>query len=124
MEYEFTHDIATGGAKANFSLEHQLIGPWLETEVGSNIESLTEVLQGVESVEQGKQQELTIVGKEYSLTLTKNDAIVQLNALVNGSAQLPEELAVDTDAFEQQGANCGIDDFRSILLSWAQFTKK
>jgi len=32
MEYEFTHDATTGQAKARFSLEHEVVGPWLEVE--------------------------------------------------------------------------------------------
>ena len=34
MEYEFINDPTTRYAKAKFSFEHEVFGPWLEVEVG------------------------------------------------------------------------------------------
>ncbi|GLX77759.1 UPF0231 protein [Thalassotalea insulae] len=124
MEYEFIHDAITGNAKAQFSLEHQIIGPWLETEIGDNTEKLTELLTALEQVSSGKTQELLITGREYSVILSQDDIQVQVNALLNGECQLPEELQSDELQFDALDSSaCGIEDFRSILLSWAKFTK-
>ncbi len=124
MEYEFIHDAITGNAKAQFSLEHQIIGPWLEIEIGNNTEKLTELLTAIDQVASGKVQELLIPGHEYSVSLSRDDIQIQANALLNGECQLPEELQSDELNFDALDSSaCGLDDFRNLLLSWAKFTK-
>lgn len=124
MEYEFIHDGITGQAKAKFSLEHQLLGPWLETEIGQDIEKLTQVLQALDDVEASDNQERQIVGQEYSLMINHDDVVVNMNAMLNGEVVMPDELSSDTLSFDHaEGMSCGVDDFRELLLSWAKFTK-
>ncbi|MCO4799632.1 MAG: YacL family protein [Colwelliaceae bacterium] len=123
MEYEFIHDAVTGSAKAKFSLEHQVIGPWLEIEVGQSTEKLSLILNAINQIESGKSQEKTIAGHEYSLVLSYGDVNIQANAF-NGDAILPEGLAEDGINFDSHdSSSCGMDDFRTLLLSWAKFTK-
>ncbi len=123
MEYEFIHDAVTGNAIAKFSFEHQVIGPWLEVEVGNCAEKLTKVLTAIEQVSTGQSQEELITGQEYTLVLSREDAQVQVNALLNGEASLPEELQDDNMNFDMQDySTCGVDDFRTLLLSWARFS--
>lgn len=124
MEYEFIHDAVTGGAKAKFSLEHQIIGPWLEIELGQSMEKLEEVLTAIDGIESGKWQERLITGHEYSLVVSHDDVHIQANALLNGEEKLPEEFSEDGMNFDgQDSSSCGVDDFRTLLLSWAKFTK-
>ncbi|MDG1751306.1 MAG: YacL family protein [Thalassotalea sp.] len=124
MEYEFIHDVVTGGAKAKFSLEHQIIGPWLEIELGQSTEKLAEILTAIDHIESGKWQEKLITGHEYSLVVSHDDVHIQANALLNGEAILPEEFSEDGMNFDgQDSSSCGVDDFRALLLSWAKFTK-
>ncbi len=124
MEYEFIHDATTGNAKAKFSFEHQIIGPWLEIEVGHDTAKLTEILTAIDEIESGKLQEALITGHEYSVLLDRQDVQIQANALLNGEIQLPEELSSDELNFDSQDASiCGVEDFRALLLSWAKFTK-
>ncbi|WP_206484999.1 YacL family protein [Thalassotalea sp. G2M2-11] len=123
MEYEFIHDTVTGYAKAKFSFEHQIIGPWLELEVGNNTEKLTELLTVIDQVESGAIQEKVITGCEYSVVLSRDDIKIQANALLNGESQLPDELQSDELHFDSQDSSeCGLNDFRTLLLSWAKFT--
>lgn len=125
MEYEFIHDPTTGNAKAKFSLEHEVIGPWLEVEIGHNTEKMTELLTAISSVESGKKTELTLTGHEYSIYLSRGDVTVQTNASMNdnGAEALPESLLGEDIDFDQNDiSSCGIDDFRQLLLSWARFT--
>ncbi len=122
MEYEFMHDPITGNAKAKFSLEHEVIGPWLEVEVGQSTEKMTALLMAISTVDSGKQTELMITGHEYSIYLSRSDVTVQTNASMNGAETLPEHLLAEHIDFDQNDvSNCGIDDFRQLLLSWARF---
>ena len=125
MEYEFRHDPISGQAKAMFSLEQQMIGPWLETEVGGNADMLSALLVAIEKIEHQHQHEITVTGREYSVTLTEDDAFIQPNTNLNGMDDLPEELAAQDLQIESDTVSaCGLDDFRQILLSWAKFTNQ
>ena len=128
MEYEFVHDAITGEARALFSLEHEVMGPWMEVELGNDVTKLTELLTAIDNIETGHSQEILITGSEYSITLTREDISVQTNVSMNGSLDehgegLPEMLTDDHIHLDQnEEAGCGLDDFRALLLSWGQFT--
>jgi len=128
MEYEFVHDAITGEARALFSLEHEVIGPWMEVELGNNINKLTELLTAIDNVEKGQSTEVLITGSEYSVTLSRDDISIQTNVSMNGSLNgsgegLPEMLTDEHIHLDQnEMAGCGLDDFRALLLSWGKFT--
>jgi uncharacterized protein YacL (UPF0231 family) len=123
MEYEFINDPITGGASAKFSLEHEVMGPWLEVEVGSNTEKLTSLLTAIEQVDKKKQVEVLITGHEYSVIFSEHDVTIQTNASMNGVEVLPDSLIEEDLDFDASNSSaCGIDDFRTLLLSWAKFT--
>jgi hypothetical protein len=123
MEYEFIHDAITGEAKARFSLEHEVIGPWIETEVGNSSDKLAHLLAVIDQVETGASQEILITGHEYSVAINNEDIAVQTNASLNGSEPLPDMLTTEHINLDQnEVAGCGLDDFRQLLLSWAKFT--
>ncbi len=128
MEYEFVHDAITGEARALFSLEHEVIGPWMEVEIGRNVTKLTDLLIAIDNIESGQSQEVLITGSEYSITLNSEDVSIQTNLSMNGSLNgsgegLPEMLTDEHIHLDQnEMAGCGLDDFRALLLSWGQFT--
>lgn len=127
MEYEFIHDAITGEARAKFSLEHEVMGPWLEVEVGNEPAKLTELLTAINLVETGKRNEIQIVGSEYCVTLNCDDVDIQTNVSLNGSLQETEGLSeMLTDEHihldENEITGCGLDDFRLLLMSWAKFS--
>jgi uncharacterized protein YacL (UPF0231 family) len=128
MEYEFVHDAITGEARALFSLEHEVIGPWMEVEIGRDVTKLTELLIAIDNIEAGQSQEVLITGSEYSITLNREDVSIQTNVSMNGSLNgsgegLPEMLTDEHIHLDQnEMAGCGLDDFRALLLSWGQFT--
>ncbi len=122
MEYEFIHDAITGEAIARFSLEHEVIGPWLEVEVGHNSDKLAQLLTAIDNVEHGKQAEVVVIGREYTVVISKDDVEIQTNMSLDGEEILPESLTSEHIDFDQSdSAGCGIDDFRVLLLSWAKF---
>jgi len=124
MEYEFIHDGLTGKAKAVFSFEHQVLGPWLEVEVNNSTDAVTNILTAIDELERNKKQEVNIAGKEYNLNLTREDASISPNAMANGASELPDELVQEgVDFDEQMFASCGLEDFRELLTAWAHFTR-
>ena len=86
MEYEFINDPITGAAKANFSLEHEIMGPWLEVEVGGNAAKLTQILTALNDVSKSRQHEVLITGHEYSVEISHSDVVVKNNAGIIGAA--------------------------------------
>jgi hypothetical protein len=128
MEYEFVHDAITGQARALFSLEHEVIGPWMEVELGNNVDKLTKLLTEIDNVETGQANEVTITGSEYSITLNRDDISIQTNVSMNEVLDihgegLPEMLTDEHIHLDQNEiAGCGLDDFRLLLLSWGKFT--
>lgn len=123
MEYEFIHDAITGDAKARFSLEHEVVGPWIEVELGHDATKLTQLLTAIDNVEKGHEAEIMITGHEYTVAISKTDVEIQTNASLNGAEELSEMLTTDHIHFDQsESAACGIDDFRDMLLSWSRFT--
>ncbi len=128
MEYEFVHDPITGEARALFSLDHEVIGPWIEVELGHDANKMKQLLTLIDNIENDSNQEVSITGSEYSITLTCNDISIQTNASINdnvstNNGNLPEMLTdehINLDQYEQ--AACGLEDFRALLLSWQQFT--
>jgi uncharacterized protein YacL (UPF0231 family) len=123
MEYEFIHDAITGNAKARFSLEHEVIGPWIEVELGHDTMKLTQLLTAIDSVEKGHQSEVVITGHEYSVAISQSDVEILTNASFNGAEPLSEMLTTEHIHFDQnECAACGLDDFRELLLSWSRFT--
>lgn len=123
MEYEFIHDAITGEAKARFSLEHEVVGPWIEVELGNDATKLTQLLTAIDSIEKGQQNEVVIIGHEYSVAISRDDVEIQTNASLNGAEPLSEMLTTDHIHYdESEYASCGIDDFRALLLSWSRFT--
>lgn len=124
MEYDFIHDTITGNAIAKFSSDHEVIGPWLEVEIGRNAKALEETLIAIDNVSSGAKKEQVIVGTEYTLNIGKNDASIETNASLNGESTLPEALQSDDLDFDMlNSASCGLEDFRAMLTSWARFIR-
>lgn len=122
MEYEFIHDSITGDAKARFSLDHEIIGPWIEVELGQDSSKITQLLQTIVQVEKSYQNDVVIIGHEYSVSISQSDVEIYANAGLNDEELLPEMLATEHIHYDDNVvATCGIEDFRELLLSWAEF---
>jgi hypothetical protein len=122
MEYEFIHDSMTGQARAKFSLEHEVLGPWLEIELGRSREKIKQLLTAIDDVVQQPNNEITISGHEYGITFSRNDVEVYANSAAEDE-EVPEMLTTEHIHPDQNESTCcGIEDFRTLLLSWARFT--
>ncbi|HCH70794.1 MAG TPA: hypothetical protein DE042_10090, partial [Colwellia sp.] len=122
MEYEFIHDAITGEAKARFSLEHEVVGPWIEVELGNDSAKLAQLLTAIDNVEKGNKSEVVITGHEYSVAISQGDVEIHSNVSLNNEEPLSEMLTVDHIHYDNnESAACGIEDFRALLLSWSRF---
>lgn len=124
MEYQYQLDSTTGGFKALFSYEHQVFGPWLETEVSNNQQKLIEVLTAIDDVSSLKQHEVIITGREYTLIIDQQDVSIRVNSGMDGDDSEEAELSEQDLSFADSGvAMCGLEDFRQLILSWSNFVK-
>jgi uncharacterized protein YacL (UPF0231 family) len=123
MEYEFINDPITGTARANFSLDHEIMGPWLEVEVGHCPDKLAALLTAINEVDKGTKHEVLISGAEFSAEISKDDVVILNNASLNGDAtEISDELTEQFDNFDQYNESaCGLDDFKILLVSWSRF---
>ncbi len=124
MEYDFLHDAITGKATAIFSTEHEVIGPWLEVEIGYDREKFKALLVAIDAVDQGQENEVAITGSEYTVTIDQQDVTIETNVSMNGAEPLSEELQEQQlDIDSTSVASCGLEDFREVMMSWAKFIK-
>lgn len=124
MEYQYQLDSSTGNFKALFSYEHQIFGPWLETEIYNNQQKLIEVLTAIDDVSANKKNEIIITGCEYTLTIDQQDVAIQVNSNISGDNLLAVEYSEQDLNFDESSvAMCGLEDFRQLILSWSNFVK-
>lgn len=124
MEYEFIHDSLTGGASARFSMEHEIMGPWLEVEVGRDIEKINVLLEVVANIKERQQKDITITGMEYSLIFSEDSVQVFFNRDLEDVEQAYDseiEQGINTDY--DSSTECGVEDFRELLIKWSNFIK-
>lgn len=123
MEYEFIHDSFTGGATARFSMEHEIMGPWLEVEVGKNLDKVKALLDVIDDVKERKQKDITVNGVEYTLIFSEDSVKVISNVdfeyINTENVELEEGLNTDHD----NSAECGIEDFKELLVKWSIFLR-
>ena len=125
MEYQFIDDPITGSVIAKFSLEHQVIGPWLEVEIGSDADKLARILSAMNEVEENKTAELTITGSEYTINFSQGEVTISTNASLDGIEVLPDGLTQENIDFDQlDSTSCGSEDFKELLASWEEFVRK
>ncbi len=123
MEYEFINDSLTGSATAKFSMEHEVMGAWLEVEIGKNLSKLSELLEIIDDEKTRQQQDVQLVGVEYTLTFSEDSVQISPNSSFendeNEVVEIQEGLMTDYDA----SAECGIEDFKVLLINWSAFIK-
>jgi len=124
MEYEFIYDSLTGSTAARFSMEHEIMGPWLEVEVGKDVKKIARLLDVIDDVSTRQQHDISITGNEYSLIFSEDSVQVILNSeyevlLDASNKELEQNLPTDYDS----STECGIEDFKTLLIKWSAFIK-
>lgn len=112
MDYEFRRD-PFGGYRARFSMGHEAIGQWLIDEVGKDEEKLDELFAIIDQLSSRTRVEYRLLGGDYSLLLTHEEAEVKANVLNIEQDEDLDDLAYYDD---EQLAMCGLEDFASARL--------
>jgi len=116
MDYDFTYD-DFGHPVAQFSMGHEAFGRWLSEELGGSDTKLSSLIERVEQLERDQFGEHTQVGLELVMRL--NHEGVEIEAM---DATNNDELPEDTHLYEDElSAECGLQDFKRVLLDWRQF---
>ena len=119
MEFEFIRNTLMGEYYVKCSMGHEIIGRWLQEEIGKDAQKIAQVDQLIEQALTAPQQEHTLIGSEISLSIQGDEVIVQENVLSHG-----EELDADSeyDFYDcESTASCGLEDFSQAIEQWKRF---
>lgn len=126
MEYEFSYNPITGLASARFSMEHELMGPWLEVEIGNSVDKVDALINDIKSkykVKNGVHNDIFEVGCEYTLILSHDS----VNVIANTEFEFGSNEGVDLEygLYDdlERSIECGIEDFEEMLMQWKMFIK-
>jgi uncharacterized protein len=119
MEFEFKTDYLNDSFRAEFSMGHEAVGHWLVAELGTTVAAIEQLLAKLNLIKQQENAETVIEGRDFSLTLTPQDIMVKANSL-QLEALIPE--GEDLSHYDDESfAECGIEDFETMLRSWLEF---
>lgn len=140
MEYRFTrNDIDQPVARLN--MEAEAFSHWLNIEMGNtNLVALKTLANAVSELLAGKLWQYELEGREFYLELSRVQATVSANSVLQHRAQAEGEPgALDdqeeydeyesefSDEFDEGGyqetdsglvASCGLEDFQTLILAW------
>ena len=119
MEFEFRKDFVSDKLMVKLSMGHEAFATWLEQE-GQTVIWLEALLQNIVLLQQRSITEYKLVGSEFTLLLSPDEAQVVNHSLLNAQ----DDLALETDMnfydLEVQAA-CGLEDFLHLIESWCEF---
>ena len=119
MEFEFIRNTLMGEYYVKCSMGHEIVGRWLQDEIGKDWQKIEQVEQLIEQALTNPQSEHFLEGTEISLSIQGDEVIVQENVLTHG-----EELDADSefDFYDcESTASCGIEDFSIMIERWKSF---
>jgi uncharacterized protein YacL (UPF0231 family) len=143
VEYSFTrNDI--GQPVARLNMEGEAFAHWLNIEMSSKHShtQLAKIALAVENLLVGTQWQYECEGREFFLELTRDQAIVKANAVIEQA----DELTIEQDDYDfsideadgyvddygegeqdlhvsESGlvASCGLEDFQQLLAAWIRY---
>ncbi|WP_394247668.1 YacL family protein [Vibrio profundi] len=119
MEFEFTRNTLMGEYYVKCSMGHEIIGRWLQEEIGKDKTKIEQVRAIINQARTNMSQELTLLGKEISLSINSDEVTVQENVLGH-DVEMDESSEFDFYNCEST-ADCGIDDFDLLIEQWVEF---
>jgi uncharacterized protein YacL (UPF0231 family) len=119
VDYDFTFD-EYDKPIAEFSMGHEAIGSWFNDELGTNQQRIEELVDILEQLVSRRIQQRQVDGTEYQLRMNQED--VEVRALSLGMEVDDEELPENTNLYDNESyAECGLEDFQQVLISWQEF---
>ncbi|WP_299686871.1 YacL family protein [uncultured Vibrio sp.] len=119
MDYEFKKNTLDGSYYCSISMGHEIVGRWLQEEIGKDKQKLDHVMTLIEQSRQDLSNEVTLLGKEISLSINEDEVTIQENVLAH-EQEMEEGSEFDFYNCESQ-ASCGIDDFELLIERWIEF---
>lgn len=118
MDFQFTY--RQGSLSAKCSMGHEALANWLNSEVRSNSQLISTALRSLQRAKQPHfNQEIKLIGKEYSLFINADEVMVSANNLQIDDSALLEE---DFHYYDEESiAFCGLEDFEQFLQSYLAF---
>lgn len=135
MEYSFSRDDIEQPI-AQLNMEAEAFGHWLSIEMGErNMAQLSSLITVVAQLLAGEKWQYQLVGREFSLQLSRDQAVVQSNSIMQASES--DAMEYDADEYDdglgememlsdaQSGliASCGLEDFQQLLLAWYKYVE-
>lgn len=106
---------------AQLSMDHEAFGLWLTDEISDDQTNLSAVLAAVDAILNGQRSDYEAQGHDFTLLLSRDDARVIANTLLDDhtAEELQDE---DLDIYDAEShAECGLEDFRDLLIEWRDF---
>ena len=122
MEFEFIRNTLMGKYYVKPSMGHEILGRWLEEEIGKDKQKIQQIEQLLQAVEQSPLLEHRFTGCEISLIIHGDEVTVEENVLSHGES-MPEDSEFDYYNCESK-ASCGLDDFVSVFEHWKAFLQQ
>ncbi|WP_261815908.1 YacL family protein [Vibrio gallicus] len=117
MEFEFKRGF--GEFSVRTSMGHEIIGRWLQEEVGRDLTKIEQVNALIAVAQQSFCEAHKLVGNEISLTIESGEVLVQENAML---FQSEHELEPDFELYDSESyAVCGLEDFEALIQQWLRF---
>ncbi|MBR9788784.1 MAG: YacL family protein [Vibrionaceae bacterium] len=122
MDYEFKKNTLDGSYYCQCSMDHEIVGRWLQEEIGKQFEKIAQVNALIASAIGNPAQEFTLLGREISLMICGDEVTVQDNALLHGYEQDEDS---EFELYECESvASCGLEDFQQLISQWQQFVSR
>lgn len=122
MEYDFYSE-ADGVFCAEFSMGHEAIGHWLNQAMASDKAAIDNLLSAIIEIERGKRQQYKDQRSGFIITIA--DGEVTVCALAVERCDDEEQPPENTEWYDQESkSECGLEDFKAVLLEWRHFTSK
>ncbi|MGL4225840.1 MAG: YacL family protein [Vibrio sp.] len=119
MEFEFIKNTLLGEYAVRCSMEHQIVGRWLQEEIGQDQGKLRQIFALIEQAADSPSQEWFWTGREISLMVQGDEITVQDNTLAYDTEH---ELESDFFLYDSESiATCGREDFLALLTQWQSF---
>lgn len=118
MDFQFTH--FQGNVMAKCSMEHIAVANWFNTELPNNSDLISTALNAIQQAKKHLcEQDMTLIGKEYSLFINADEVMVRANNLAFTAS---DELEPDFHYYDEESiAFCGLEDFEHFLLAYQDF---
>ncbi|WP_456296206.1 YacL family protein [Vibrio sp. AK197] len=119
MDYEFKKNTLDGSYTCSFSMGHEVLGRWLQEEVGNRLERVEEIFDLIVSSKKNNSQTFQLVGREISMFISNNEVEIKQNALEGEGDELSGE---SFEIYDSESVSyCGLEDFDLVMQDWKKF---